>query len=528
MSEFKVQEQVIGQVGIPQIVSYGRVSTSNQKIDGLSIDTQKTMILEKIREMGGELVEDFYIDDGRSGTNMNRPGLTALLARCSKGDITHLVVQDTSRLSRDTKDYLSIRAMLGKYKIKLIALSGMQSFGDDPYSQFLDEIIASVNALHPRISGYKSKQTCTEKFKAGYYPSEACLGYKNVVNPHPTGSYDKRIIVIDHNIAPFIIDSFKMYATHLHSIYSIRQYLHQKGIRGRFGRPLQFSVVHNILRNKFYIKQMSWGGLKGEGKHDRLIDDKTFNLVQEILSEKGDYGIRQRKHNFLLRGVIFCPCGSRYTGEWHFMPKLKSRNGKIAYYHCSALGKRGGCYEKSIQLEVLEEMVKQEVAKLEFKPEFIEAVKRNIKKVYEGSINKVKLAKKAAYNRRDAVEIKREKLEEEMLKGNITGEAFKRMGTKLEAELLIIQKELLEIDKIRTIDIDIVEEVLSLTQSIVKAYDNGDIERKRAYLKFFFKEIRVKDKKIVKIIYQPVIDVLTQANRVILSTLWLPREDSNF
>ena len=104
---------------------------------------------------------------------------------------------------------------------------------------------------------------------------------------------------------------------------------------------------------------------------------------------------------------------------------------------------------------------------------------------------------------------------------HITGEAFKRMGAKLEAELLIIQKELLEIDKIRTIDVDIIDEVITLTQNIVKAYDKADIERKRAYLKFFFKEIRVKDKKIVEIIYQPVIDVLTQANRVLLSTEWL-------
>lgn len=525
MNELQIQAQVTGQT--PRIVSYCRVSTNNQKVDGLSIETQKTMIMEKVKEMGGELVEDFY-DEGKSGTNMSRPGLTALLARCSKSDISHLVIQDTSRLSRDTKDYLTIKAILSKYKIKLIALSGMQSQGSDPYSQFLDEIIASVNALHPRISGFKARQTCVEKFKNGYYPSEACLGYKNVPNANPSGSYDKRIIIIDPNIAPFIVDAFKMYATRLHSIYSIRQYLHQKGVRGKFGRPLQYSVVHNILRNKFYIKQMSWGGMIGEGKHDRLIDDKTFDLVQNILSEKGNYGIRQRKHSFLLSGTIFCQsCGSRYVGEIHIMPKLKSRGGKISYYHCSALGKRGGCYEKSVQLEVIEEMVRQEIKKLQFKPEFIAAVKENISKVYENSIDKVKLAKKAAYNRRDAVEIKREKLEEEMLKGNVTGEAFKRISAKLDADLQVIQKELVEIDSIRTIDVNIIDEVISLSQNIVQAYDKGSIEQKRAYLKFFFKEIRVKDKKIMEVVYQPVIDVLMKTNMVLVSALLLPRLDSN-
>ncbi|MDP2692834.1 MAG: hypothetical protein Q8O88_04315 [bacterium] len=43
----------------------------------------------------------------------------------------------------------------------------------------------------------------------------------------------------------------------------------------------------------------------------------------------------------------------------------------------------------------------------------------------------------------------------------------------------------------------------------------------RVYLHFFFKEFLVKDKKIVKIKYQPVIEALQQANTVILSADWL-------
>ena len=45
-----------------KFLAYCRVSTNNQKEDGLSIDTQKKMILEKIQEMSGDLVEDFFVD----------------------------------------------------------------------------------------------------------------------------------------------------------------------------------------------------------------------------------------------------------------------------------------------------------------------------------------------------------------------------------------------------------------------------------------------------------------------------------
>jgi len=284
---------------IPNILGYARVSTADQNENGLSIDVQKTKILEKVGELGGNLAEEIFVDGGRSGTNMNRPGLTALLARCTKGDITHLVVQDTSRISRDTKDYLSITALLKKQEVAIVALSGMQTFGDDPYSQFLDEVIAAVNALHPRVSGYKARQTAVEKFKAGHYPSWAPVGYKNDKNPYPTGKIDQRIVVIDKEKAPFITQAFKMYATGEHSIFTIREYLHNSGVRGQqSGRQLAYSLVHNILKNPFYYGFMRWGGMEALGKHEPIIDKKTFDAVQYMLSKRGENGTRTRKHNF--------------------------------------------------------------------------------------------------------------------------------------------------------------------------------------------------------------------------------------
>jgi DNA invertase Pin-like site-specific DNA recombinase len=87
---------------IIKCLGYDRVSTTEQRDDGLSLDVQKTKILEKVQELGGELAEDIYTDGGISGTSMNRPGLQEMLARCSQGDITHLIVQDSSRIARNT------------------------------------------------------------------------------------------------------------------------------------------------------------------------------------------------------------------------------------------------------------------------------------------------------------------------------------------------------------------------------------------------------------------------------------------
>ena len=515
---------------VPKCLGYDRVSTTDQRDNGLSLETQKTQILKKIEELGGELAEDIYEDGGITGTSIEkRPAIQALMARCAKGDIDYVIVQDSSRISRNTLEYLVIKQTLKQYGTTIIPLTGAINADVGPMGDVMDEMIAVVHSIVPRLTSYKVKQTAAEKFKAGFYPSMAPLGYLNVINKNPTSAYDKRILALDPNIAPFITQAFKMYATEKHTIFSIREYLNNSEIRSKNGKPLGYSYTHNLLRNSFYWGWMKWGGHEGMGKHIPIIDKQTFDIVQRVLTRYGVNGIRQRKHNFLLRGVIFCnQCGRRYTAEWHVdAKKYAHRNGKIGYYHCSQVGRVGKCNSPYVEIEELEKLVELEVSKLEFTQEFIDAVKRNVRNVYEEANNRVKASKKAAYNRRDALEIKREKLEGAMLDGTLSRDRFAVLNAKVEEELTEVQQELTDIGKIRTIDIKIVDEVLALTQNIAKTYTDAGTNAKRAYLNFFFDKIYVEDRKIVRVEYRPVIEVLKKAKLGILGTNWLPRVDSN-
>jgi hypothetical protein len=68
--------------------------------------------------------------------------------------------------------------------------------------------------------------------------------------------------------------------------------------------------------------------------------------------------------------------------------------------------------------------------------------------VYEDTNKRVKLSRKAANNRKDALEIKREKLEEELLQGTLTRERFTVLNAKIESEMVNVQKELADINKV--------------------------------------------------------------------------------
>ena len=509
----------------PRCLGYVRVSTPDQRDNGLSVDVQQAKIIAKAQELKGELAEDIYIDGGISGTSTaHRDSLNAMIARCSKGDIDYLIVQDSSRVARNPLDYLVTKAELKKYNTKMLFISGSFNLDSNPLGDVMDELIAVVNSIHPRLTSYKVKQTAYEKFKAGYYPSWSPLGYKNIVNPVPSGSYDKKIVVPDPDTAPYITKAFQMYATRNSSIYDIRQYLHKQGVTGRKGKPLQYSIVGNTLKNPFYWGWMRHGGHEGKGKHIPLIDKATFVLVQKILAEKSDCGLRKRKHNFLLRGVVFCKdCGRRYVAEFHFNSKYKTSGGKCGMYHCSQIGKRGKCPSKSLSMTSLEDQVKQEVAKLEFTDEFIQAVQSNITNVYDESVSLIEHAKKTLYNKRDGVDQKRTKIEKDYFDSKLSAEQLQKFNTQLDAEALAIQKQLAEQDKVRTIDTSVITEVLKLTRNIVKTYEESDTDHQRAYLHFFFKKIWVKDKKIVEVEYTPAIQVLNDTRLGILSSTLLPR-----
>src|SRR5947209_5535145 len=102
-------------------VSYYRVSTDEQVEKGQSIETQRKLCQKWAEENDYKIVEEF-IDEGKSGTNLNRPGIKELLARCQEDkSINAVVVQDTDRWARSTLDHLTTKALLKKYSVQLIS-----------------------------------------------------------------------------------------------------------------------------------------------------------------------------------------------------------------------------------------------------------------------------------------------------------------------------------------------------------------------------------------------------------------------
>jgi DNA invertase Pin-like site-specific DNA recombinase len=107
-----------------RVVGYVRVSTTDQAIEGVSLDAQRGRIAAWAEGQGLTLgTGDVHVDAGISGKRAdNRPGLKAALdAVCVAGGI--LVVYSLSRLARSVRDTLAIAERLERSGADLVSLS---------------------------------------------------------------------------------------------------------------------------------------------------------------------------------------------------------------------------------------------------------------------------------------------------------------------------------------------------------------------------------------------------------------------
>jgi site-specific DNA recombinase len=173
---------------------YSRVSTDEQAKEGQSIDAQIKLCSVFIEQNGYTLAPDgIYKDEGKSGSNTNRPGLQALLQRVlDDKTIQAVFVLDTDRLARNTLDHLSIKTIFKKHEVKLVSIS-QPMIDDSPEGNFIDVVLAGANALQSQITGRKTSKVMEQKIKAGWWAGVAPIGYVNSINPHPTSQLDVQV-----------------------------------------------------------------------------------------------------------------------------------------------------------------------------------------------------------------------------------------------------------------------------------------------------------------------------------------------
>ena len=496
---------------------YCRVSTDEQAREGYSLDAQEKLCRQFCNNNNYRVLGVFR-DEGKSATNINRQALQDMLVKCQeeKESINAVIVQETDRLARNTKDHLTIRAILKKAGIKLISVN-QPMLDDSPEGNMIDTILASVNQFSSDLSGRKTKKGLQEKFNSGWWPGWAPLGYKNVKLGEK-----RKIVVPDRAKWNLLKEGFKLYLTGNYSVSKIIDILDKKGLKSKNGKKIPHSIMTNTLNNCFYAGLMRWNGQEKMGRHKAIITLEEHKQILSIMDIHNQHACRRRKYDFLLRGFAFCGiCERRLTAEKHRIGKNPD------YYHCSAGKNIHSNKGQNIEVKDLERQVEKKFKNLQFSEDFIKLVVEKVKFFYEQKKKEDNIQKRILFNRKIKIEQKRSIAEEKLIAGTLKDEDFVRIRDSFRKELDNIQEEIEKIENRHDIDMDTVREALSLSKNIYRAYKKAPYEIKRLYLSFFWDRFLIKDKKIIKAVPTDFIKYLHKEKKIIISSNWRRGWDSN-
>jgi site-specific DNA recombinase len=350
-----------------------------------SLDAQResaeAYVLSQKNE-GWIALAEHYDDGGFTGANMERPALKRLLADVEAGRVDCIVVYKYDRLSRSLADFMKLLEILDRHHVTFVAVT--QPFDTRTsagrfmvhmllnFAQFEREMIAERTRDKMRAARRKGKWI-------GGYP---ILGY----DVAPKGG----ALVVNPAEAKRVREIFALYLK-LGALIAVLDELERRewrmktwttrdGVR-RGGSRFTKTTLHTLLTNVAYVGRVQFEEKLFEGEHDRIIDDHTFDQVQERLHRNGSTGeckVRN-KHGALLKGLVRCgSCGGAMIHT--YVQKEKAR---YRYYVCAIAHQRGWnkCETRSVSAPELEGAVVSQLRNIACDPAVLSEVLQRLVEV---------------------------------------------------------------------------------------------------------------------------------------------------
>lgn len=335
------------------VVIYARYSSHNQSEQ--SIEGQLA-VCKDYAERNNYNIVDEYIDRAISGTNDNRPQFLKMIEDSNKKHFNGILVYQLDRFARNRYDSAMYKNKLKKNNVRV--LSARENISDDASGVLMESVLEGMAEYFSVELGQKVKRGMSINADKSYYNGGTIpLGFKLIEAERIIRTNNKPMIkrkyAIDEESAPIIKNIFQMYSEGSTMAHIIR-YLNSKQLKTAYGNQFNKNSIRTLLLNKKYIGIYEYNGKETKGGVPRIIDDETFERVQEMLIKNKKAPARGRaKTEYLLTTKLFCGhCKEMMTGV-----SGTSKTGKLHnYYGCAGVRKKT-CTKKSIQKELIERFV---------------------------------------------------------------------------------------------------------------------------------------------------------------------------
>ena len=299
-----------------QVVIYARVSSREQEREGFSIPAQLKLLKEYSLKHGFQIVKEY--SDAETAKKAGRTNYNAMLEFLKANPkIKTVLVEKTDRLYRNFKDYVTLEDFdLEVHLVKENTVISKDSKSHDKFIHGIKVLMAKnyIDNLSEEIS-----KGLHEGLEQGFWPFRPPYGYVRGT---------KKNLNIDKAKAIFIRQAFELFATGRYSLRKLSEKLFRDGYYYLPNRPkITACVLEIMLKNVFYVGQMSCNGVIYQGKQPSIISRELFDKAQKAFKRTDKSKVR-KNFDFLFPGILKCGvCGYSFCGE-----RQKPRN---IYYRCS-------------------------------------------------------------------------------------------------------------------------------------------------------------------------------------------------
>lgn len=364
-----------------RIAPYVRVSTDEQVQEGYSIEAQKDRLLNYCKSQDDWEIVEWYIEEGESAKDLNRPQLKRLLEDSEKGLFDVVLVYRLDRLTRSVMDLYKLLELFEKSSVKFKSATELYDTTTAMGKLFITLVAALAQWERENLSE-RVRFGMEQLVREGKWPG----------GPTPFGfNWDGETMTLIPDEVHVLRELRRVYMSG-EGLRSTTRLLNATG-HTRNGKNWTVQTVLAALDNPIYAGKIRYGSKKKNGKY---ASSKKEDLVEVIWSDTAYptiftweeyeehtakmkrvqfYG-HSKKREYWFGGVIRCArCGATMIGR----PYKNPNSSPEVNYICSNRSQNQGCNMPLLRQSLAERIIMGHIEDIRLTHELIAAASEDIK-----------------------------------------------------------------------------------------------------------------------------------------------------
>ena len=409
----------------PKYFLYARKSTEDDDKQVMSIESQLYELREFARKEKLEILSEFQ--ESKSAKTPGRPIFGEMMSRIESGEADGVLTWHPDRLARNSIDGGRVIYAVDTGRVVSLRFPTFW-FEPTPQGLFMLQVAFGQSKYYSDNLTQNVKRGMKAKRRRGEWLTKAPLGYvnnreKKIIEPHPV-------------YAELVRRAFEEYATGAHGLVSLSHFLHEHGVRTKFGTPLAKCSIKHMLSNRAYLGFVKHHDEWFDGTFDPIISPSLFAAVQTVLEDKAKPQKKRGSHDFPFRNLFRCDeCGGMFTAQF-----AKGNGGVYRYYRCTK--KKGLCRQSYVQERDLAGQLKQKLQTIALPDRYTDHLLSELDRLEDIEASDSAQGEQQLSNKLSASESRLEKLVSTYLDGDIPKATYLKQKDAIMRDTLALREEM--------------------------------------------------------------------------------------